>query len=169
MSGDLSFKDASELLEGARQARLQMVVFASDAQVPGEVASLSRMLWKHIPELAKRSGVEIDPDEGHPPQVSTSNEWLSRTITLDMAESRPVAQWLSAITSPQTKAMFAKGSENAMDAVLQKFSEVNGFERRDSLTIEAGTTPPLSQEEQRPKIAAAAVASYVTAQRAYAR
>lgn len=165
MAGETDFKDAEAMLNGAREARLQMVVFHHDAQVPGEVASLSRLLWRHIPELAKRSGVQIDEKEGHPPEVSASDRWLAKTIADDMSDGRGVVDWLAKVTSDQTKAMFAKGRDNAMDGILQRFSEERGFERNDLIAVEAGRIQPEPVQQERSRQPAAAFAAHMAAQR----
>lgn len=166
MAGDIDFKDAEALLKGAREARLELCVFLHDAQVPGEVASLSRMLWRHIPELARRSGIEIQENEGHPPQVKASDEWLIKTIGRDMEDGRGVVDWLAKVSSDQTKAMFAHGSRNAMDGVLQRYAEEKGVERSDLIAVEAGRIPP-APEQERPRVPAAAFASHIAFQRAF--
>jgi hypothetical protein len=138
MAGDLEFKDAQALYEGARDARINLCVFEGNANIPGEVSSLARMLWFHIPELAKRSGVQIDESrEGHPAGVFSPDNKLVEVIARDMDGGRDMVSWLGAVATPQTKAMFAPGGGNAMDAVLDRFAKDRGFERDDLLAREA--------------------------------
>lgn len=163
MAGEHDFKDAQGLLEGARAARINLCVFEHDTKVPGEVAAISRLLWKTIPELCKREGAQIDPEkEGHPPGVKSSEEWLTKSIGRDVEEGRPIISWLAKVATDQTKSMFAKGADNSLDAFLEAFSKKHGFQRRDVLAVEAGRAEPAPEPDfRRP---AAAMASYVMGQ-----
>ncbi len=137
-----SFTSASELLDAARVARIQMCVFRHDAQSPGETASLSRMLWYSIPEFAKRSGVELKENEGYPPTISSTDEAIVSRMTKDMTEARPVAEWLGPLVmSDQSKSLFSKGKDNSMFGLIENFAVERGFARSDILAIEAGVSP----------------------------
>jgi len=165
MATDAGFENAAALLKGARDARVNMVVFAHDAQVPSEVAPLSRFLWRHVPELARRMdpGLSLGEDEGHPRGLVATDQGLLNIIARDMTESRGVADWLSMITSDATKSMFAKGADNAMDGIMQRFADDRGVVREDSIAAEAGrVSQPAPQEQLRPT---AAIVASIQAQR----
>lgn len=140
MPSEHAFKDAQNMLEGARVARLEFCVFRHDGGSPGEVAGLSRLLWQHIPALAERMGVPIRQEEGHHTKgvVAIPDESLNRLIASDVVAARPVAEWLSHHVSPRTSAMFAKGADNALAPVLEAFAADRGFQRSDALSQEAG-------------------------------
>jgi len=137
MASEYAFGDAKSLLEGARRSRLDMPHFKHDAASPGEVASLARLSFVHLPELARRMGANIGEEEGHPPSVIVKDDGLVRLIAADVVASRPMAQWLASHVSPQTAAMFAKGGENAIEGMLDRFASERGFVRNDALTQEA--------------------------------
>lgn len=137
MASDHAFENAEEMLSGARVGRLEITVFRHNTNIPGETAALARAFWLHVPELAKRMGAEISPEEGHPPQVSVSDESLVKMIASDISAGRPYASWLATHIGPQTSAMFAKGGENAFDSILDKFAADRGFARDDAFTQEA--------------------------------
>lgn len=137
MASEYAFKDAQELLEGARRSRLDMPHFRHDAGSPGEIASLARLSFVHLPELSRRMGANIKEEEGHPPSVTVKDEGLVRLIAADVVASRPMANWLASHVSPPTAAMFAKGGENAIEGMLDRFAEERGFKRDDALTQEA--------------------------------
>lgn len=165
MAVGAGFENAEELLKGARAARINMVVFAHDAQVPSEVAPLSRFLWRHVPELARRMdpGLSLTEDEGHPQGLVATDKGLLSIIARDMTESRGIADWLSMMTTDATKSMFAKGVDNAMDGIMQKFADERGVVREDSIAAEAGRAPePVPQEQLRPT---AAIVASIQAQR----
>lgn len=132
------FSTASELLEAARVARVQMCVFRHDAQSPGETASLSRMLWYSIPEFAKRAGVALKEDEGYPPNISSTDEAIVSRMTNDMQGARSVAEWLGPLVmSDQSKSLFSKGKDNSMFDLIEEFAAQRGFIRSDILAEEA--------------------------------
>ena len=137
MAGEFDFKDAKALYEAAREARINLCVFHGNADVPGEVSSLARMLWKHIPELAKRSGVAIQEDrEGHPPMVNASDKGLVTAIARDMDGGRALVDWMPT-ASPLSRSMFAKGEGNSMNAFFNRFAQERGFTRDDVLSNES--------------------------------
>lgn len=135
------FSTASELLEAARVARVQMCVFRHDAQSPGETASLSRMLWYSIPEFVKRTGVALNQDEGYPPNISSTDEAIVNRMTIDMQGARSVAEWLGPLVmSEQSKSLFSKGKDNSMFDLIEEFAAKRGFVRTDALAIEANSS-----------------------------
>jgi hypothetical protein len=145
MSSNITFENANSMLEGARKARLNLCVFHHDAQVPGEVASISRLLYRHIPELARRAGAQLEPNEGHPPGIEVQDKYLVDMISKDVAAGRDVVAWLNAVAAPETKSIFGKGHENGLNAFMDSFAKDRGFERNDALS-----------EERAPKINQAA-------------
>jgi hypothetical protein len=148
MSGEFDLKDANAMLDAARKARSEMVIFHHDSQVPGEVSSLARLFWRHIPEMAKRAGAQIEDKEGHPEGISSSDQSLIKMVSADMVHGRGVVEWLARVTSDQTKAMFKKGADNAMEGFIQEFAKARGIVREDALAMESGAFAPEKPVEE---------------------
>lgn len=164
MAGEFEIKDAQSMLDEIRETRINMNVFSQNTNIPGEMSSLARAFYKHIPELAKRMGSDIEAREGHPPQVVASDKGLVDMIARDLKDGRDMANWLSATTTGQSKAFFAQGRDNAIDGLLQRFSEERGFQRTDSLAVEAGRIQPEPPEQDRSRPPAAAFAAHMASQ-----
>lgn len=142
MASEHAYENSEDMLSGARVARLKFVVFPQNVNIPGETSALARALFLHVPEMARRMGTELSKDEGHPPQVSVTDQSLVRLIAADLAEARPYANWLASHIGPETGAMFAKGGENAFDHILDSFAQERGFKRDDILSQERGDNSP---------------------------
>lgn len=148
MANELEYGTAQELLEGARTARLEFCVWRHNSDSPGEDAAAARMLWRHIPEIAMRMGVPIRQDEGHDTSgvVVLSNEALLNLTARDMERTRDIASWLGTHLSPAVAGMFAEGSKNTLNPVLDAFAKESGFERTDLIALEvAGPNRAKSQ------------------------
>lgn len=149
MNQRLSLLDGDEILAGARVARLEMVNFRHDCGTPGEVGSLARACWLHLPELAARLGSGIAADEGHPPGISTSMHGLVNRTAEELVAARPMAEWLSGHVSPATAALFARGRGNSLHALFERLSMKHGFRRVDALAAESVATPSLGIDSWR--------------------
>lgn len=154
-------ESARRMMDEVRVARLDFCVFRHDSGQPGETAALSRVLWRHAPEMASRMGLEIRKDEGHDPEsgVTIPDSVLPSMMARDMAEARPIASWLKAHISPATAALFAHGADNAFDLAIERFAARRGFERTDGIAVEAGRIEAPSQASTRLSLAPAAALS----------
>ncbi len=155
MERGTSFETPAQMLEGVREARINMLIFSHDSQVQSEVAAPCRLMWKHVPELARRMDptLELRPEEGYPDAIKASDAQLLSIIARDMKESRDIAGWMSAVTTSQTKAVFAKGAENALDAMMEVHARERGFRREDGIAEEAGRGVQSQEERRRPSSA----------------
>jgi hypothetical protein len=146
MAAENDYKNVKELYEGARDVRINLCIFEGNADVPGEIASVARVLWKHIPEMARREGVPIDEArEGYPINIVSPDKTMVDAITRDMAASRDLVAWMPS-ASPESRAMFAKGADNSMNAFFDAFAKEKGFVRDDVLSRERDGIPePLAR------------------------
>lgn len=149
MAGEFDYKDMKSLYEGARAVRINLCIFEGNADIPGEIAPLARMLWKHIPEMARREGVQIDEKrEGYPPGIVPTDQRMLGLIANDMDGSRDLVDWMPS-SSAESKAMFAKGADNSMNAFFDDFARGKGFVRDDILSRERDAAAPRSAESSR--------------------
>jgi hypothetical protein len=158
------FETPAQMLEGVREARINMLIFSHDSQVQSEVAAPCRLMWKHVPELARRMDptLELRPEEGYPDMIKAGDAQLLSVIARDMKESRDIVGWMSAVTTPETRAVFARGADNALDAMMEAHARDRGFTRDDAIAEEAGRAVQAQEDRRRPS---PAVMASVMAQR----
>lgn len=122
----------SNWVDRAYQASLHFCVFERDVNSPDTSASLARLFFRHIPKA-----VELDETgkQREPGQAAV----LSKAIERDLMVGRDYDQWLAGFNhlKDDTRSLFAKGSQNAMNPILDRLADIGGFTRDDILTQEA--------------------------------
>tara|TARA_B100000929_G_scaffold86897_2_gene67950 strand:- start:5628 stop:6140 length:513 start_codon:yes stop_codon:yes gene_type:complete len=116
----------------AYQASLHFCVLERDVNSPMTDASLAKLFFRHIPKAVEMdtSGKEAQPGEA---------QRLAKEMERDMVVGRDYDEWLAGYDhlKPETRAIFAKGSQNSLNPVLDRLAEVGGYQRSDILTREA--------------------------------
>lgn len=130
---------AEETLAVARQARLDFTIFRHNVGSPGEDASVARLLWLRIPEMAKQLGAKLDADEGYGSGINSPPQQVSMMTASDVAQSRPYSDWLDCHIKAETKELFrpAFGQEgNRVDKLIALHARELGYDRTDILQME---------------------------------
>ena len=115
----------------AYNAALHFCVMPRDVNSPMTDASLAKLFYQHIPKA-----VEMDKN---PPSRILEARSLAKNIERDMVVGREYDTWLAAFNhlKPETRAIFARGAENALNPVLDRLADIGGYERDDVLMREA--------------------------------
>jgi hypothetical protein len=79
----VAMKDA---YEQAKAVRRSMALTTVDCALPGEMSPVARVLWRHVPEVAARVGVNVAPEEGGP---------VLQHMERDVSLARPVSDYVS--------------------------------------------------------------------------
>lgn len=101
-------------LEEARSARRSMVLDKVDCVIGGEMASVARLLWRHIPEAASRMGIEVSEDEGGP---------VLQFLGRDVERAAPVAATVACREDSAFLHRIASGEHPAMGVMMEIASQ----------------------------------------------
>lgn len=122
-----------------RKASLEFCVFPHNCSSPLDDSSIARIYYRHIPEfdniIEKNLGAKSLTNDDIKENKLRANK-LAYFISEDIEKARTLAQWLGPHLSPETRAMYDKGSKNSFNKMFDILSNIGEFKRNDILVKE---------------------------------